>query len=205
MYGLNAFALILFGITGVTSVRLSRCPARVREWTLRVVCAALLLANLARYLLPPLMGGAVKIPVEFSAVAYFAVPAALLRWKKMQGWAVYSGLMAGFFYYLVMIAAGGVIYQALPAGEIYLSMFCHGALYLCGIVITATRRCSESDGYQLALGVGVVALHALILRPVAQEQQKKAGIHADTGLLQDTDQASLEYATAIFAAACALL
>ena len=40
-------------------------------------------------------------PVEFSTVAYFAVPIILLMTKRrLHSWAAYSGLMAGFFYYI---------------------------------------------------------------------------------------------------------
>ena len=108
------------------------------------------------------------IPVEFSTVAYFVVPAILLlNQKQAQSWAAYSGLMAGFFYYMAMIIAGGPIYSAEPPYEIYISMFCHGALYVCGFVTVGTQLCAEKDKYQLIFGVFYVAIRAILLRPLA--------------------------------------
>lgn len=61
--------------------------------------------------------------------------------------------MAGFFYYLAMIAAGGVIYGAYAPLDIYISMFCHGSIYFCGFVTIGTELCSAKDAPKLALGV----------------------------------------------------
>ena len=84
---------------------------------MRWLCAVLLSGNLLRYgVIYPFVKGVVMLPVEFSTVAYFLVPAILLTSKRrLRSWAAYSGLMAGFFYYLAMIAAGGVIY-GVPGG-----------------------------------------------------------------------------------------
>lgn len=69
MYGLNEFALILFCGLNVLAVRLCRRPERTRRRVLRSLCAALLTCNTLRYGLPPLAGAALRVPVEFSAVA----------------------------------------------------------------------------------------------------------------------------------------
>ena len=73
--------------------------------------------------------------------------------------------MAGFFYYLAMIAAGGVIYGAYAPLDIYISMFCHGSIYFCGFVTIGTELCSAKDAPKLALGVAWVAVRAALLRP----------------------------------------
>ena len=73
--------------------------------------------------------------------------------------------MAGFFYYLAMIAAGGVVYGAYAPLDIYISMFCHGSIYFCGFVTIGTELCSAKDAPKLALGVALVAIRAAILRP----------------------------------------
>ena len=73
--------------------------------------------------------------------------------------------MAGFFYYLAMIAAGGVIYGAYAPLGIYISMFCHGSIYFCGFVTIGTELCSAKDAPKLALGVAWVAIRAALLRP----------------------------------------
>ena len=73
--------------------------------------------------------------------------------------------MAGFFYYMAMIAAGGMIYGQNPPLDIYISMFCHGSIYFCGFVTIGTEVCSAKDAPKLALGVAWVAVRAAILRP----------------------------------------
>ncbi len=169
MYGLNAFALVLFGAINVLSVQLCKRPSPARKRVLNTLCFILFFGNILRYALSPLLGRGLKIPVEFSAVAYFVVPVILFSArKKSQSWAAYSGLMAGFFYYMTMILAGGPIYNEYPPYDVYISMFCHGTLYLCGMVVIGTEKCSPKDGYKLVLGVALVAARALVLRPFAE-------------------------------------
>ena len=167
MYGLNAVALVFFGCINVLAYRLCRCPAETRGRVLTVLCGVLLGGNLLRYgVVYPFLLGEVRFPVEFSAVAYFAVPAILLMNKQsLKSWAAYSGLMAGFFYYMAMIAAGGPLYHAVAPWDIYISMFCHGSVYLCGFVTIGKEPCSAKDAPKLAVGVGMVALRAALLRP----------------------------------------
>lgn len=167
MYGLNAVALVFFGCINVLAYRLCRCPAPTRNRVLTILCAVLLGGNLLRYdIVYPLLLREIRFPVEFSAVAYFAVPAILLLGKKnLKSWAAYSGLMAGFFYYMAMITAGGPLYHATAPLDIYISLFCHGTVYLCGFVTVGTEELSAKDAPKLAIGVGMVALRAALLRP----------------------------------------
>ena len=167
MYGLNAVALVFFGCINVMAYQLCKCPESRRRKIVLTLCAILLFGNLLRYfVIYPLIEGVVMLPVEFSTVAYFLVPAILLASKKrLHSWAAYSGLMAGFFYYMALIAAGGVIYGAEPPLDIYISMFCHGAIYFCGFAVISTEICSTEDAPKLALGVVLVAVHAAVLRP----------------------------------------
>lgn len=166
MYGLNAVALLCFGTLNLLAVRLCKCSPRVRKAALHCLCAVLLAGNLLRYC--PLPGSAPKIPVEFSTVSYFIVPVVQLAgWKGGKSWAAYAGLMAGFCYYSTMIAAGGPIYCSTSPGEIYISLFCHGTVYLYGFVTISTERCSRTDWYKLVLGTAGIVARALILRPVA--------------------------------------
>ena len=167
MYGLNALAFAFFLGINVLSYRLCKCSEHTRKVVLQVLCSLLLGGNLFRYTFAyPFIIGEVHIPVEFSTVAYFAVPFILLvNRKRSRSWAAYSGLMAGFFYYMTMIILGGRIYGTYPPYDIYISMFCHGTLYLCGLVTIGTRHCYARDGYKLALGVAYVSTRALLLRP----------------------------------------
>ena len=167
MYGLNAVALVFFGCINVMAYQLCKCPVETRRRVVLRLCAVLLAGNLFRYgIVYPFLKGVVMLPVEFSTVAYFLVPTILLMSKKrLHSWAAYSGLMAGFFYYMAMIAAGGMIYGTNPPLDIYISMFCHGSIYFCGFVTINTELCSTKDAPKLALGVALVAIRAAILRP----------------------------------------
>jgi hypothetical protein len=168
MYGLNAVAFVFFCGINLLAYRLSKASGDVGGRAMRGICLALLLGNVLRYTLAyPLVFHEFRIPVEFSTVAYFAVPAILLTGRaKARSWAAYSGLMAGFFYYIGMIAAGGPIYNSYAPYDIYIAMFCHGALYICGLVTVSTRECAAADRWQLAAGVGYVGLRAALLRPL---------------------------------------
>ena len=167
MYGLNAVTLVFFGCINVAAYQLCKCPEGRRRTVVRWLCAVLLSGNLLRYgIIYPFVKDVVMLPVEFSTVAYFLVPAILLTSKRrLRSWAAYSGLMAGFFYYLAMIAAGGVIYGTYATLDIYISMFCHGSIYFCGFVTIGTELCSAKDAPKLALGVAWVAIRAALLRP----------------------------------------
>ena len=173
MLGMNAVALVFFGCINVAAYQLCKCPENKRRKTVFTLCAVLLGGNLLRYgVVYPFIKGVVMLPVEFSTVAYFAVPTILLTGrKKLRSWAAYSGLMAGFFYYMAMIAAGGIIYETTPPLDIYISMFCHGTIYFCGFVIIGTELCSAKDAPKLALGVALVAVRAALLRPFVVNSQ----------------------------------
>lgn len=167
MYGLNAVAFVFFGSINVLANQLCKCPERRRNKIVFVLCTMLLVGNLLRYCIVfPLIKGVVLVPVEFSTVAYFAVPAILMQSKKkLHSWAAYSGLMAGFFYYMAMVIAGGPLYASIKPSDVFISMFCHGTIYLCGFVTIGTEVCSEKDAPKLAFGVALVAVWAAVLRP----------------------------------------
>ena len=72
--------------------------------------------------------------------------------------------MAGFFYYITMIIAGGNIYAAYQPSQIYVSLFCHGMMYVCGLVVFKTRKFNPTDFYKPLVGVGCVLLNAQLLK-----------------------------------------
>lgn len=80
--------------------------------------------------------------------------------------------MAGFFYYMAMIAAGGMIYGQNPPLDIYISMFCHSSIYFCGFVTIGTEVCSAKDAPKLTLGVAWVAVRAALLRPFVADTSR---------------------------------
>ena len=174
VYVWNALALLLFACIHWAARRLCRAPAARRNRILKTLCALLLGGNLFRYcVFHPLIQGTVRIPVEFSTVAYFAAPALLLRRKpRLRSWAAYSGLMAGFFYYMAMILAGGSLYAADAPLEVLISLLCHGTLYFCGFVVVRTESFRPEEASRLGLGVATVALRAAALRPVAECGQR---------------------------------
>ncbi len=81
--------------------------------------------------------------------------------------------MAGFFYYMAMIAAGGPLYNAEAPLDIYISMLCHGTIYFCGFVLLAAERFSCRERGKLLLGVGLIAARAALLRPLAARQGRQ--------------------------------
>jgi hypothetical protein len=173
MFGLNAVALMVFAGVNMLAMRLCVRGRQTAMKAIRWLCFVLLAINVCRYALSPFVGRGVRIPVEYSTVAYFAVPLILIsRRKLLQSWAAYSGMIAGFFYYLTMVAAGGPIYETYPPYEIYLSMFCHATLYLCGLVIISTQECDSSDGYKLIVGTACVAANALLFRPLTEGTER---------------------------------
>lgn len=174
MYGLNAVALIFFCCINVLAYQLSKRPVARSQQVIQGLSAVLLLGNLFRYLIfYPFIRRTIQIPVEFSTVAYFVVPLILLtRSERLKSWAAYSGLMAGFFYYMAMILAGGPIYHAEAPLDVYISMFCHGTVYACGFVTIASSSLRARDGKKLLCGVALVATRAALLRPWVQHSER---------------------------------
>lgn len=173
MYGLNAVALVFFGCINVSAYRLCKCRHTVRKTAVTVLCSVLLAVNIIRYgIVYPFIIDEPSIPVEFSTVAYFVVPFILLISKKnFHAWAAYSGLMAGFFYYLALIFAGGAMYGDYGPIDVYISMFCHGAIYFCGITVIGTELCDRKDILGMAAGVALVAVHAALVRPLVRKNR----------------------------------
>ena len=168
MYGLNAFSLVLFSGINVFAYSLCKFGEQVRNRVVKILCFTLLLGNIIKYtVVYPYVIGKTYIPVEFSTVAYFTVPVSLiLNNKKSESWAAYSGILAGFFYYMAMIVFGGQIYSLYPSSDIYISLFCHGILYVCGFVTINTKLHSRKEWYKLLIGILFVATRALVLRPL---------------------------------------
>ena len=166
--GLNLLALAVFTLLNRSALRLCRQDASAAKRTVRKLCWLLLGGNLLRYLvIYPVFDHVIKIPAEFSTVAYFVVPLILLMgWTQLHSWAAYSGLMAGFFYYVAMILAGQTIYGSDPINDVLISMLCHGTLYFCGVVMITAERCARQQRGLLLLGVCYVALRAAVLRPL---------------------------------------
>lgn len=168
MFRLNLIALLLFFAINVLAYRLCREQFPVCRRTVRIVCAVLLTGNLVRYLVVyPVFCHVIQIPAEFSTVAYFAVPVIVLsRERRLDSWAAYSALMAGFFYYAAMILAGQRIYGADAPADVCASLLRHGALYFIGSVSVSTEQQSRQSRGLLLFGVGYIAARAAILRPL---------------------------------------
>lgn len=173
MYGLNAFSLLAFlGMHGILW-GLCAMKAALRRRVVRLLCVMLLGSSVVAYGCPPLWGGSLQFPVEFSTVAYFVTPAILLAGKgASRNWAAYAGWMAGFFYYFAMIFAGGALYRTYPTCEVYASLLRHGVLYVLGVVTVATESLPPAKGGKLLLGLALIGIQALLLRPWTDESQR---------------------------------
>lgn len=151
MFALNVFSICALAVLVWTAHELCLLPAARRERALRRLSALLLGVNILKYALPPLLGGKLVLPVEFSAAAYFTTPGIILMTRgKLRCWAAYAGLLAGGVYYGAMCLAGGYIYGANPPAQVLLSLFCHGSLLVLGLTVTG-------DGALLASGCGAAA------------------------------------------------
>jgi hypothetical protein len=169
MLGLNVFSLLVFSAINIFAVLLCKRSNESRSRILKIICIALLSFNVCRYARALILGRGFIFPVEFSSVAYFVVPFILLTGiRKAQSWASYSGIMAGFFYYMTLILAGGRVYAQYQPNDIYISLYCHGTLYLCGLVSMKTKKYESSDRFLLLGGNVCVALNAYLLRPIAE-------------------------------------
>lgn len=168
MFRLNWIALAVFLCINVLAYKLCREQIPVCRRILRKVCMLLLGGNLLRYLIVyPLFCREIRIPAEFSTVAYFAVPAIFLSEKRsLDCWASYSAVMAGFFYYAAMLLAGEAIYGKDAPTDVCVSMLCHGALYFIGSVSVSAERFPRRSCGILLLGIGYIAARALLLRPL---------------------------------------
>ena len=161
MFALNVFSICALAVLVWTAHELCLLPAARRERALRRLSALLLGVNILKYALPPLLGGKLVLPVEFSAAAYFTTPGIILMTRgKLRCWAAYAGLLAGGVYYGAMCLAGGYIYGANPPAQVLLSLFCHGSLLVLGLTVTGTERFGPRDA---ALPVYYAALADFVL------------------------------------------
>ena len=169
MLGINVFSFLAFAAINLCAVAITKYNESKRNSCMRLLCVSLLAVTLCRFApVSILLTGDVILPVEFSSIASFSVPIILLvGFEKGRIWAAYSGLMAGFFYYVTMIIAGGTIYESYEPYQIYLSLFSHGIVYLCGLVLLKTQKFDLPEFYKPLAGVGCVLLNARLLRPFA--------------------------------------
>lgn len=161
MVGLNTFSIIMFiGITSLV-IKTSRLETNKQNRIIKILALLLLAINTPKLLMNPM-----EIPVEFSTVTYFITPLILLlNIKKIEIWAVYSALMAGFFYYLTMISAGGNIYNLYSPINIYTSLFSHGTLLFIGLLKLKTIKYKNTDYYKIIIGNLLILSWAIYIRP----------------------------------------
>lgn len=166
MSALNVFALCLLAGLLWLSGEFARWEAGARERAVRALALGLLAVNVLKYALPPILGGPLVLPVEFSAAAYFTTPTLLLtRRRGLRCWAAYAGTLAGACYYAAMVFAGEAIYGSYPEQNVLLSLLCHGCLLLLGLTTARTERFEPGDILLLPLGTAAVAARAELLRP----------------------------------------
>lgn len=174
MYGLNALAGVFFLTWHFISHWLAKAPPALCRKVLATVLAGLLGANLLLYgLIYPVIYQRPRLPIEFSALAYFVVPLILLNKRSRgKGWAAYAGLMAGLIYYLAMMIGGGALYDKLAPPAVYLSLLFHGALYLSGLVTISRYSLRQYRPLSLLAGVALVGMYAVLLRPLVDQKER---------------------------------
>lgn len=162
MFGINLLSLIIFFAILVASSQISLYEQRTKNIVLNGFAVIVLVLSIIRFINNP-----GQIPVEYSTVSYFTVPIIiLLKIKKIEIWAVYASIMAGFFYYLTMILAGEAIYGGHDSIIVYISWFNHGTLLLIGLVKLQTVQYKKQVAYVIVVGNILMLLWALFARPL---------------------------------------
>lgn len=160
LIALNTFTLLVFiGIfVGINNAK--ELSENTKTKVVRNVSLILLSINVLKLLL---VDG--FIPVEFSTVSYYIVPIILLlRIKKLEIWAVYAGLIAGFFYYATMMLQGGVIYETYTPLNIHTSLLCHGSLLFLSLFKLKTESYDVKERYKLVIGLILMVTWAIYMR-----------------------------------------
>ncbi len=141
---------------------------KIKERITYILCLALLLFNILKYLSQSLSLGRISVPVEFSAVAYFVVPIIILfRLSFLRVWAVYSSLLAGSGYFFTFTLFGDKIYKNYTSDKIVVALICHGILLFIGLSQISFKKFSKYSGWILTLGLCICIFHALNMSSVA--------------------------------------
>jgi hypothetical protein len=162
---LNIIATIcLLGFMIYTKYLVKQNPDRQRYF-LKIQLFIVLLYNIGIIIIFPQ-----KIPVEFSTIAYFIVPIIMLfDIKEFEIWAVYASLLAGIGYYVSMILYGTALYGDFPTYSWTTSIYNHGALLSFSIVKLRTTTYSRQESYIIWIGLSIIAIWSLTLRPVVTQ------------------------------------
>lgn len=139
-----------------------------RTLVIYFLCFLLLSFNMIRYAFQSNSLGYVRIPVEFSAVAYFAVPFIILsRIPFLRVWAIYSSLLAGSGYFITFILFGNKIYKDCSVDKIIVALICHGILLFIGAGGIAFNKFSRYSGWVLTAGLCLCVIHAFNMSDLA--------------------------------------
>lgn len=145
--------------------RLSVLNEKQKNLVLNIISAFLLCFNIFRYAIQSFKAGEMRIPVDFSAVSYFLVPAiVLMRLGALRVWAAYSGVLAGSGYFLCMTVFGDMAYAGYKPSSVASALLCHGALLICGLLIISEKEFSPFTGWIITIGLIGISLNAFLLR-----------------------------------------
>lgn len=161
MVNINLLSSIVLVLLVFYVLFMIKQPKHVRDRILKIQLVPILVYNI---ILSFVFWG--KIPVEFSTINYFIVPIIVLFGiKKLDVWAVYAAMMAGFFYYFSMIIDGNGIYGDYPPYTVYASIYNHGAFLSFAFIKLATERFERNQRFILWGGLLLCIAWALVLRP----------------------------------------
>ena len=160
MLALNTFSLLVLFFIIYTASSVVKYDKLAQKRIIKTLAVMVLSFNIYHIIDNPS-----SIPVEFSTVTYFVAPIIiLLNLKRLEIWAVYSSIMAGFFYYLTMISVGGRVYELYAPINIYTSLFCHGSVFFIAIVKLKINAYNNKDYILLLLGNVIIVTWALYIR-----------------------------------------
>ena len=167
--GINGMSLVVFVGLNFFVFQLNKCSEKVVFRVLKTLWALLFLGNLFRYVYAyPCLVGEMHLPIEYSTVAYFLVPLMMfLNYKNCRVWASVYGLICGLMYFLTMIVASHNLYADTPPYDTYISYFCHGTLYVNGLIMLVRLKITDRDWANTMLCLLIVSARALLLRRFA--------------------------------------
>ena len=166
MPNLNILSFAVLILVVVYILFMIKQPEKIRTRVLKIQMIPLLIFNIVIHII---QWG--KLPVEFSTINYFIVPIiVLVGIKKLDIWAVYAAMMAGFFYFFSMVIDGHNIYGHFPPYSVYTSIFNHAALLSYAFIKLGTEPFDKKKRYVLWVGLIFCIVWALGLEPLVNRE-----------------------------------
>jgi len=173
MSAMNIYALIMSGMIIFFALILSEKNDVLINKIVFAISIIMLVFNIYRLLYPVIVLDIVAIPIEFSAVSYIIVPIIFLfKIKKLKAWATYASMMAGVFYFLVVILNGSNTYGDYPVYDVQIAIFNHGAFLFLAVLKLKTIKFEKKEFKTIIIGLLSFSIYAFLLRPLNADTER---------------------------------